>query len=127
MLNQIDIETYLNYNTTPTFQIIGMIKVAEYILRQGPFVSTQEIGGLLGQANMNQQNSKRRKMSSEIFKRVKRYFNIIQIYFKGTGYLVENREYDPVEVAQRFDIFSKVSTQVNKHVERKSVTYWKQL
>ena len=99
---------------------IEMIKVGEYILRHGPLVSTQEIGGLLGQANMNQKKSKRRKMSSEIFKRVKRYFNVIQIYFKGTGYLIENRQYDPAEVAQRFDnIFSKVSAQdINKHVER---------
>lgn len=99
---------------------LEMIKVGEYILRHCPFVLTQEIGQLLGQTNTSQQNSKRKKMSSEILRRVQRHLNVIQIYIKGTGYLLQNKEYDSSEVAQRLDnIFSNFTAQdMNKHTER---------
>ena len=70
-----------------------MINVGKYILRNGPFVPTQQIGHLLRQTT-----SKRRKMSSEILITLQSHLNVIQIYIKGTGYLLENMYYNSTEV-----------------------------
>ena len=100
---------------------LQMINVGEYILRNGPFVATQQIGHLLRQTSSNQEESmsKRRKMSSEILKTLQSRLNVIQIYIKGTGYLVENRDYDPTGVALRLEMISNANLQeLNKQVHR---------
>ena len=101
---------------------LQMINVGEYILRNGPFVPTQQIGHLLRQTSSNQGESmsKRRKMSSEILKTLQSHLNVVQIYIKGTGYLLENRYYDPTEVALRLEkMISNASLQeLNKQVHR---------
>lgn len=99
-----------------------MIEVAKYLLNHGPIVRTQEVGQFISDTEQdlikNKNNSKRRPMSSDIFKKIQRHLNVVQIYVKGTAYILENRNYDLTEVSERLsDIYnSSFREDINKHV-----------
>ena len=99
---------------------LSMSNVGKYIIKHGPFVPTQEIGKFMKENKTNFENDPkgRRQMSSEIYKNVSSYLNLMQIYVKGTAYLLENKDYDLSEVTQRLeDICGKSNTEaVNKHI-----------
>jgi hypothetical protein len=57
-------------------------------------------------------------MSFDIFKKIQRHLNVVQIYVKGTAYLLENRNYNLSGVTERLtDICkSSIKEEVNNHV-----------
>jgi hypothetical protein len=99
-----------------------MIEVGKYILKHGPLVRTQKVGqlnsdpekGIMGKNS----NSKRRQMSSEIFKKVQYHLNVVQIYIKGIAYLLENRNYDLSDVTERLSNICKssIKEEINNHI-----------
>ena len=50
-----------------------------------------------------------RPMSSDIFRKTQHHLNVVQIFIKGTGYLLENKNYDLSEVAERMSEVCKTS------------------
>ena len=99
-----------------------MIEVARYLLNHGPIVRTQEVGQFISDTEQdlikNKKKSKRRPMSFDIFKKIQRHLNVVQIYVKGTAYILENRNYDLSEVTERLSDICKSSfrEEINKHV-----------
>ena len=57
-------------------------------------------------------------MSFDIFKKIQCHLNVVQIYVKGTAYILENRNHDLSEVTERLSDICKSSFQeeINKHV-----------
>lgn len=64
-----------------------------------------------------------RTTSSEIYYIISKHLNIMQLYIKGTGYMIENKEGGPFrEFLERMvDLFENENfkTKLNRHVEKK--------
>ena len=57
-------------------------------------------------------------MSSDIFSKLRRHLNVVQIYIKGTAYLLENKNYDLSNVTERLSDICKsaIKEEINNHV-----------
>ena len=98
-----------------------MIEVGKYILKHGPLVRKQKVGQLINDTEEcmgKNSNSKRRQMSSEIFKKVQCHLNVVQIYIKGIAYLLEKRNYDLSDVTERLSNICKssIKEEINNHI-----------
>ena len=72
-----------------------MREVARSLLNHGPIVCTQEVGQFISDTEqdlINKTKSKRRPMSFNIFKKIQRHLNVVQICVKGTAYILKKKE-----------------------------------
>ncbi|KXJ18944.1 hypothetical protein AC249_AIPGENE25645 [Exaiptasia diaphana] len=70
----------------------ALLTIAEHILQKGPIVRTQELIKLYKEEKDTKSN--KAVHSSEFFRMISRFLNVMQIYIHGRAYILENRGYD---------------------------------
>ncbi|KAJ7391446.1 hypothetical protein OS493_018493 [Desmophyllum pertusum] len=108
-------------------RLLAVQAVGEHLHSTFPIISTQEAGRIYFASISTERKEagdvvKKRKQSIEIYEVLSRHLNILQIYIRGTAFLLENRSSPLLETVQNFktilDGFNS-RTQLNTHIENK--------
>ena len=93
----------------------SLFAVGEFIVNNGPIVSTQEAGHIYSH-HKNSQHCKKSVILYEIFSK---HLNLVQIYIHGKAYLLEDRGNDVHHVISTIKNVVNENMIINTHVEEK--------
>ena len=104
-----------------------MINAGTYILKNGPLVSTQELGVVLLGDKHDKSRKKQMPRSSELVRRLQTNLNVTYVKLRGKTYVMENRNQNISKIAKTLeDLIGRCSQEdLNTHLEAKIGTLLK--